>query len=55
MMLLEAYEIKKAKNENQNILNDQLDINFTPIHEYIYRSTYITLTPLLPFPHEHII
>ena len=35
MILLETYEIKKAKNKNQNILNEQLDINFTPIHEYI--------------------
>ena len=35
MMLLEAYEIKRAQDDGRFILNEQLELNFTPIHEYL--------------------
>ena len=38
MTLLEAYEIKKAQNKNLQIVNEQLELNYKPIYEYLSHS-----------------
>ena len=47
MILLEAYEIKKSQTKNRYIVNEQLDTNFKPIHEY----TRIYINHITPKKH----
>ena len=54
-MLLEAYEIKKAQNNGQLVLNEQMELNYKPIHEYLWKIFLNILMYLQLYCHCQVI